>query len=348
MKTRLPLKSIGLYGKKPMQLELRTNIIESPAYDEVIVQIRACGICGTDLNFLKHWEGDALPLGHEIAGEIIEVGRGVSGIKQGDKVIVEDCSMCGRCQDCKNAQPDLCLNMYTINGQPGLGQYMKINQNSIIRFSDMDFISACLVEPLSVSLNAVIKADIPCNATVMVLGCGPLGIMSAILARHQGARFVAISDIDTNNASGKARINLAKELQFDMVLDSSKIDIEREIKSKIPKGVDRVIVSSPPESICDALKVINYGGTIAFFGLHLGGRNIIKIDINELIFQKITLRPVFAEPAINFNLSINLIKDKVIPVNKIVTHQVKFNELKNIFNYMINGTEPIVKAVMVQ
>ena len=93
------------------------------------------------------------------------------------------------------------------------------------------------------------------------------------------------------------------------MIEIGKQDVEEEIKRRFPKGVDRVIVSSPPKSLPDALKVIRYGGLITFFGIHLGGQSTVNIDINDLIFRKITLVPTFAEPAINFPISNRLLKD---------------------------------------
>lgn len=341
------MESIGLYGKKHINVETRSADIKSPGFNDVIVKIHACGVCGTDINFLKQWTGQAMPLGHEIAAEVLEVGKGVKNVKPGDKVVVEDCSMCGICINCKNGRPDKCINMYTINGQPGMGQYMRLRYNSLIKFDGLSFIDACLTEPLSVSLNSVLNAEIPFNGSVTVLGCGPLGLMSAKIAKLQGAGFVAIADIDTHSKLGKARVNLADKLGIDLVIDSAEEDIEKVIKKKFPKGVDRVIVSSPPESINDALKIIGYGGIITFYGLHFGGKNIINIDINNLIFQKITLRPFFAEPAINFNVSIELLKKGLIPAREIITHTFEFKNAKNIFNSIIEGSEPIIKAVMI-
>jgi len=340
------MKSTGLYGKKYIDVIPRTVDIKSPGFDDVIVKIRACGVCGTDINFLKQWTEEAMPLGHEVAAEVLETGKGVKNLKPGDKVIVEDCSMCGVCINCKNGRPDRCINMYNMNGQPGMGQYMFLRYNSLVKFDGLSFVDACITEPLSVSLNSVLAAEIPFNGSVAVLGCGPLGLMSAKIAKLHGAGFVAMTEINTGSRLGKARVELANRLGIDLIIDSSKEDTEKVIKKRFPLGVDRVIVSSPPESIYDALKIISYGGIITFYGLHFGGKNKINVDINKLIFQKITLRPFFAEPAINFNVSIELLKKGLIPAKEIITHTFEFKDAKNIFKSIIEGSEPVIKAVM--
>jgi len=107
-----------------------------------------------------------------------------------------------------------------------------------------------------------------------------------------------------------------------------------------------VIVSSPPESIYDALKIIRFGGIIGFFGLHFGGKSVINVDVNDLIFRKITLRPTFAEPAINFPVSNRLLKDGLVDASTLITHTFGFENVKETMRSVIDGSQPIVKAVM--
>jgi L-iditol 2-dehydrogenase len=110
--------------------------------------------------------------------------------------------------------------------------------------------------------------------------------------------------------------------------------------------VDRVIVSSPPQSLTDALKIIKFGGLITFYGLHFGGQSTIPIDINELIFRKISLIPTFAEPAINFPISNRLLRDGLVDASLLVSHTFGFDQTRQIMQSIIEGTQPIIKAVM--
>ncbi len=340
------MKSKGYYGKKLNSIEIRETEITSPGCNEVIVKVHACGVCGTDTNFLKQWDEEPMPLGHEIAAEVLETGSAVTTVSPGDRVIVEDCTMCGTCSNCKKGRSDLCINMYTIGSQSGMGEYMQVPHNSLVKFDGLSYTHACITEPLSVSLNTVLQSEIPMQGSAVVLGCGPLGLMSALAAKIQGAGFVAVTEIETTSPPGKARADLAKKLGIDMVIDTATQDVEAEIKKKFPSGVDRVIVSSPPESIYDALKIIGYGGIITFFGLHFGGRNTIKVDINDLIFRKITLRPFFAEPGVNYSISLELLKKGLIPADQIINRTFGFNETEHVLRTLTQGSEPIVKAVM--
>jgi L-iditol 2-dehydrogenase len=140
---------------------------------------------------------------------------------------------------------------------------------------------------------------------------------------------------------------LAEKFGCDDVLETGRQDIEAEIKRKFPTGVDRVIVSSPPESLHDALKIIKFGGIITFYGLHFGGKSTVDIDVNDLVFRKISLIPTFAEPAINFPVSNRLLRDGLVDAGALITHTFAFEQTRGIMQGIVDGSQPVVKAVMV-
>jgi len=320
--------------------------IQPPDEDHVIVKIMACGVCGTDVNFVRHWDGDPMPLGHEISGEVVETGKNVTNVRPGDTVIVEDCSMCGICSACKSGHPEFCRNMYDMEGQPGMAEYLSVRYNSLNRYEGLGHVAACLTEPLAVSLTSVLNARIPPGGSVAVLGPGPLGLMSARLARLNGAGFVAITGLPADNERERARFAVAEKFGCDMIIETGRQDVGEEIKKKFPDGVDRVIVSSPPESLHAALGIVRFGGIVTFYGLHFGGKNVVDIDVNELIFNKISLIPTFAEPAINFPAANRLLRDGAVDADALVTHTFGFDEARDTFEAIIDGSQPVVKAVM--
>jgi L-iditol 2-dehydrogenase len=340
------MKSKGLFGKKPLEIQEREREIGAPAEEQVLVKVHACGVCGTDVNFVRDWKDDPMPLGHEISGEVVEVGKNVKSVAPGDRVIVEDCTMCGICDNCKSGHPELCRNMYSIEGQPGMGQYLLVRYNSLVKFEGLDDVAASLTEPLAVSLTAVLNAQIPMGGSVVVLGNGPLGLMAARLARLRGAGFVAITGLTRESQRERTRFAAAERLGCDMMMETGKDSVEDSVKSRFPAGVDRVIVSSPPESMADALKIIRFGGIITFFGLHFGGRSTIGLDVNDLIFRKISLVPTFAEPAINFPVSLRLLRDGLVDARVLVTHTFGFADARKTLTGIVDGSSPVIKAVM--
>ncbi len=342
------MQSRGLFGKRLLDIQERVRDISDPREDEVIVRVRACGICGTDINFVRDWADEPMALGHEISAEVVAIGKNVTSVQPGDSVIVEDCTMCGVCENCKSGQPQFCRNMYDLHGQPGIGDYLCVRYNSLDKYEGLDHVAACLTEPLAVSLTSVLNARIPLGGSVVVLGPGPLGLMSARVARLNGAGYVAITGLPADNQRERARYVLAEKFGCDDILEMGKDDLEGAIKRRFPQGVDRVIVSSPPESMRDALKIIRFGGIITFYGLHFGGRNRIEIDINDLIFRKISLIPTFAEPAINFPISNRLLRDGLVDAQSLITHTFPYEQTREIMQSIVDGSQPIIKAVMVR
>ena len=339
------MKTKALFGKKYLDLTVRE--LELPPLDgnQVLVKVKACGVCGTDLNFVRDWNDAPMPLGHEIAGEVFEVGREVTGFAPGDRVIVEDCALCGVCTDCKSGNTHLCRNMFDMGGRPGMSEYMVIHANNLNKFDGMDDVSACMTEPLAVAFTAVIDADIPLGGSVMVFGPGPIGLMTAKLARLRGAGFVGITGTPADTPLRRSRLELAGKLGCDLIVQAGPQSIEEEVKKQFPRGVDRVIVTSPPQSMRDAFKIIRFGGIITFLGLSFGGKNVIDFDVNAAIFNKTTLRPVFAEPAANFPAAAALLKSRMVDAALFQPHCCSFDTAADTMRSVLEGTAPVIKPV---
>ena len=192
----------------------------------------------------------------------------------------------------------------------------------------------------------MLNAQIPLGGSVLVLGNGPLGLMAARLARLRGAGFVGITGLAADNPRERARFAAAARFGCDLALRVGQGRSGSEVKARFPAGVDRVIVSSPPESLYDALQVIRFGGIVSFFGLHFGGKNTITVDVNDLIFRKIRLIPTFAEPAINFPVAIRLLRDGLVDASALVTHTFGFGEAAETLRGIVEGSLPAIKAVM--
>lgn len=328
-----------------MDIQVREMELAPLQPDQVLVKVHACGVCGTDLNFIRDLDDEHQPMGHEIAAEVMEVGSSVRHLKPGMKVIVEDCTMCGYCIDCKNGHPEFCRNMHNLNGVPGMGEYLIAHHAALVPFDGLEYHHAALTEPLAVAYNAVKSAALQPGNSVLVLGNGPIGLMCAELSRIAGAGFVGITCRNIRNAMQKARAELAEKVS-DKLFVTSECDLEEAVHAVCPKGVDRVIVTSPPASIADGLKAIRYGGEIIFLGLSFApGGNVIPFDVNHAIFNKITLRPSFAEPALNFPASLELIRSGKINASLYQTHTFGFAEHREMFSAALDGSIPVIKPV---
>lgn len=339
------MKSTGLFGWKDFQFVFKDYTVSEIKDDEVVIKVHACGICGTDIHLAGKMENPTA-LGHEISAEIVKVGSSTSHFNVGDSVIVEDCTFCGICNQCKAGRPDLCRSMHTIDGQPGFSTYMKVSESTLVPYSGLDYLHACLTEPVTVALNSVIHSQIRPNSTVAVYGCGPLGIMTAIIAKHLGAaRTVMIGRGSSNR--GRARLTMAAQLGVDIIIDSDMENPVEAVKSMIPEGIERVIVSSPPTTLPKAIAIAAYGSIVTFFGIDLGEAAKVTIDIDDLIFRKITLKPYLGEPALNFSTSLDLIKRNIIPADRLISHSATLREAPELFKELASGVLPIIKAVVI-
>jgi len=339
------MKTQGLFARSPMEFELRDFELPALGDNDVLVKVHACGVCGTDIHFAKDAKGDFNPLGHEIAAEVLEAGRNVTNCKPGDRVIVEDCGMCGVCENCKNGDVHLCRNMHNLAGRPGMAKHMVVNERLCDRFDGLDYVPASLTEPQAVALNAVLHAQIPPAADVVVFGPGPIGLMCVRLAKMVGAATVGLVGYDATCAREKARFDTGKKLGADFVVDTAVENPVEAVRRRFPNGADRVIVTSPPKSMEQAIATGRFGVVVSFIGINLGGNSSITMDVNDLIFNKRSLIPTFAEPAIRFPMSLKILQRGMMDWRQIVTHTFKLEEHKKIFAGIVDGKQPIIKAV---
>lgn len=337
----------AIFAKKPFQVQVRDLEVPKPDEGEVLVKIRACGLCGTDLHFARDWQEDFMPLGHEIAAEVVELGKGVTSYSIGDKVIIEDVGMCGVCVDCKNGEYYRCRNNYNLKGQPGMAEYMAVSEHLLNRFDGIDFVHASLVEPLAVAINTVLHAEIPLGGDVVVYGAGPIGLMCVRLARLQGAAKVALVGSSRNSVRNMARMKVGEEFGAGPLIYARDEDPVEAVRAHFPNGVDRAIVIAPPKTLPPAVQMVRFGGLVSFISIDLGGESKVELDVNELIFNKITLRPTFAEPGVKFPVSIRLLQEGLIDAGKLVTHTFSFPEAEHIFRASNDGKEGVIKAVLV-
>jgi len=196
-----------------------------------------------------------------------------------------------------------------------------------------------------VAYNAVLAADIQPGSSAAVFGPGPIGLLCAKLCALRNPGYLAVIGRQARNENGKTRLALAEKLGAKVIAGNSD-QITAAVRTACPEGVDRIIVTSPPESLSDALNIIRYGGTVIYLGLSFKpGKNIIPFDVNHAIFNKITLKPSFAEPALNFPASLELIRRGLVPAELFQTHTCGFEDCRAVLESVLNGKLPVIKPV---
>ena len=332
----------GLFGRKGFALELR----ELPSRDVrghmVRLKVLACGVCGTDLHFLRDMD-EWTPLGHEISAEVLEVGSEVRRVKPGDRVICEDVTMCGACAACKAGEPRLCRDGYTLDGQPGISEELVVHENMLNIYTDIDPLIATMVEPLAVAIRGVNKLKLRPMASVAVFGMGAIGLFSAAYARFLGAGRIAMFARDPHSQRNAVAQAAASDLGADEFYYTADQDY---VARAMDRGqFDAAIIAAPPAMCADAMRLVNYGGTVLAMGVSFGDGGKVELDVSDMVFQKKQLLTSLAEPAANFPLSIELIRSGRIDAGRVITHILPLAE-SNGLPALYVADAPAIKTVI--
>ena len=332
----------GLYGRKGFDIELKTRENRDVSGHLVRIRVHACGVCGTDLHFLRDME-DFTPLGHEISAEVIETGEAVTRVKAGDMVICEDVSMCGACDACKSGRIDLCRNGYTLEDQPGMSDELVVHENMLNPFSGIDPVTATMVEPLAVAIRGVDALGLCPMESFAIFGMGAIGLFCAAYARSIGAGRIAMFARTPGSRRNTAAEAAARDLGADEVYYSAEADyIEKAIRNG---AFDTAIVAAPPSLTADAMELLTYGGRALVMGVSFGSDTSATLNVSDMVFNKKQLLTSIAEPAMNFPRSIELIRSGRINAGRVITHRLRMEEA-NKLSELYGKDSPAIKTVI--
>ena len=333
----------GLYGRKGFDIVLRERAAVKPAGRMALIRVTACGVCGTDLHFLREME-DYTPMGHEISAVVEAVGPEVTRVRPGDRVICEDVSPCGGCPACKSGQSRLCRNGYTLDGQPGMSDFLVVHENMLNVFTGIDPITASMVEPLAVAIRGVLKLRLRPLGSLAVFGMGAIGLFSAAFARCTGAGRIAMVARRRDSLRNRAAEAAALDLGADEVYYSG--DGEGYINEMLKPGAfDAAIVAAPPSACEDAMRVVGYGGTVLAQGVTFAGDPFARLNVSDMVFEKKQLLTSLAEPAENFPLSIDLIRSGRVDAARIITHRLPMSRCDQLAR-LYGQDSPAIKTVI--
>ena len=189
----------AIFDKVGAPLRIDTVADPSPAADEVVLRIAACGICGSDLHITEDpvpfGIGEGFVLGHEFAGDIVAIGSEVANLRIGDRVAVVPMRGCGHCEACRRGDPARCAEMVLIGG--GYAEYATVAARQChILADEIALEDGALAEPLSVALHCIVRSGMKPGDSVAILGAGPIGLLVAFWARRMGASHVVVADIN--------------------------------------------------------------------------------------------------------------------------------------------------------
>ena len=336
------MKVAILYGKEELRIEERE--IPSPGKGEVLLRVKTALTCGTDLKvFLRGGHPRMIkppsPFGHEFSGVVEEVGDGVERWKKGMRVVSVNSAPCFSCFHCRKGEYSLCEDLLFING--AYAEYMliperiqKINLYPIPE--GVSFQEAAFLEPLSCVVHGMEEIGVETGEKVVILGAGPIGLLFLLLAQAKGARVMVVD-------KAEKRLEKVEEL--------GGIPVNLEDKEKIfsltpeGRGADVVIEAvGLPEAWETSLKLVRKGGRILLFGGCPAGSQA-EMDTGIIHYGEITLKGVFHHTPRLVNLTYELIRERILPLEKLITHTLPLEELPRALE-LVRNKEALKIAIL--
>lgn len=326
---------------EPLKMKYEEVDIPQIGHDEVLVKVKACGICGSDIAYywglspLETADGKGpLILGHEYSGEIVEIGdipKTLGLFEVGDRVAVDPLQYCNACEACKKGQVNLCENKLgtgvSIDG--GFAEYVKTKYTCLFKLPDsVSYEQAAFAEPLADAFYAIQNMEINLGDFCVVIGPGPIGLAEAQLIKASGAGTLVV--LGTRDY----RLDIAKkngaDYVFNMADKKSKYYVDDVVKkiSELSKGklADRVLVATGnPDVMSLPFEISGRKSVIVFFGLP-GEKDIIPVPALQTIFFDKRIKFSWLAP-LTWPQSLNAIEKKLIDVDALITHRFKLEEL---------------------
>ena len=267
-------------------LELVERPVPVPGPGDVLLQMDAASICGTDQHLYDwdDWAADTMVppriLGHELAGTVAAIGRGVSRVKEGDLVGVESHIACWQCAQCERGDAHLCVGLEVIgvHVDGGFAEYVVVPEANAIESNGLDPAVVALQEPMGNAVHAAFAEPID-GRSVLITGCGPIGLCAVGIAKAAGAALVIATDTEAY------RLELARSMGADLALDAADpATPERIAQATGGDGVDVVLeMSGAAPALEQALRAVTRGGSISLLGIF---GEPPKVDISELVIMK--------------------------------------------------------------
>jgi L-iditol 2-dehydrogenase len=329
------LKVSMWYNNKDIRIEEIPT--PKPGQKEILVKIMSCGICGSDIVEWYRLPRAPLVQGHEIGGEIVEVGGSVKNFRPGDRVFVAPKVPCMKCHYCKNGHYPVCSNIK--DRMPGgFAEYVLVPEslveNGTYRLPDnVTYDQSTFIEPLACVVRAQRLAGAKNDQTVMVIGCGMSGLLHIKLAKTKKCRIIA-TDIN------KKRLEFAKQIGADFTINA-KEDVPERLIAENKKKADVVILcSSAVSAVEQAWKCVDKGGVIVFFAVP-GPDKVVTIPINDFWTKEIRIITSYYCGPPDIIDAIKLVESGEIKVDDMITHKLPLKDTAKGFQLVMDGNESL-------
>ena len=309
-----------------------------PGYNDLLIRIHKTAICGTDMHIYHwdEWSQKTIPVpmvvGHEYAGEVIEIGQEVRGFAVGDRVSGEGHITCGYCRNCRAGRRHLCRNTVGVGvNRPGcFAEYLVIPAYNAFKLPDeISDDLAAVFDPFGNAVHTALSFDLV-GEDVLITGAGPIGIMAGAVARHVGARHVVITDLN------EYRLELARKMGATRAVnvENEKLD---DVMGELgmTEGFDVGFeMSGVPSAFCDMLNCMNYGGKVALLGIP---PQEMIIPWPEVIFKGLVIKGIYGREMFETWYKMASLLQSGLDLSPIITHRYSVDDFQRGFDTMASG-----------
>jgi threonine 3-dehydrogenase len=309
-----------------------------PGLNDVLIRVDRTGICGTDVHIYQWdtWASRTIPVplvvGHEFVGEVVEVGANVKDFQTGDVVSGEGHVVCGRCRNCLAGRRHLCADTKGIGvNRPGaFAEYLVLPMTNVWHHhAGIDRDVAAIFDPFGNAVHTALSFPV-LGEDVLVTGAGPIGIMAAAIARHAGARFVVITDMN------EYRLELARQMGATLALDvrqGNLRDVQKQLGMK--EGFDVGLeMSGSPGAFRDMIENLCHGGKIAMLGIPSGE---MSIDWHKVVFNMLTIKGIYGREMYETWYKMTVMLQSGLNIKPVITHRFHYSEYEQAFAVMMSG-----------
>jgi L-iditol 2-dehydrogenase len=341
------MKALLLSAYKKLEVTEMPRPVPGP--EEVVVQVAACGICGSDVHGYDGTSGRRIPpivMGHEAAGTIAEAGAGVTSFKPGDRVTFDSTVYCGECDYCRSGQVNLCDFRQVVGVSCGdyrragaFAEYVVVPQRILYKLPDaLSFPEAAMLEAVSVALHAVRLSEFKGGERVLVIGAGMIGLLTLQAARAGGASCVIVADVDAT------RLKMAKEMGADEVVQLFGAELIAEVmRLTAGKGVDVALEAvGRNETVSAAIDSVRKGGTVTLIG------NItpeVTLPLQKVVTRQIRLQGTAASAG-EYPQAIDLMTSGKIRVKSLITAVAPLTDGPQWFERLYAREPNLMKVVL--
>jgi L-iditol 2-dehydrogenase len=329
----------------PGEMALQDRPDRGPGRGEVLVAVRASGICGSDVHGYLGLTGRRQPgtvMGHEVAGEILEVGDGVEGFATGDRVVLRSILSCGTCEPCRRGQPNVCDNRQGLGMQfdGGYAERMVVPAALAVPLpAAVPYDVAAMVEPLGVALHAVAITPMSSSDRVVIVGAGPIGLLTLLAVRERGAAWLAITDRSAH------RLEVARALGADLAVDVSATDpVTAILRATDGRGADVVFEAvGISATVAQSVAVARSGGQVTWIG---NSAPTVELPMQAMVTRELVLRGAYTFVD-EFDLAIELLASGRIHVRPLIELSAPLEDAPELFRQLGDGSLDAVKVVLV-